>query len=205
MLFFLLLIVPFASAYEEHSTDNNRCANVTITVPDTPCPKGKIKCPSKYVTEGPSKGCPTEITCDDMWFSKNPDEDKKNCMAACGDVSCAYGEILMPSGMIDTINENGGFGKCDRMQEFCAKFPEYPGIDHLTDFYLGFHPTNVDKKARIVWPQSCGADEIWCHLGFDNDGHWLGSWCAKNATECEDAIEGKNTDVAAYFGCPWCI
>jgi len=193
MLFFLLLIVPFASAVEGQSTDNNRCSNVTITVPDTPCPKGKIKCPSKYDTKGPSKGCPTEITCDDMWYSKNPDEDKKNCMAACWDVRCPYGEVLITDGMIDTNGENGGFGKCDRMQEFCAKFPEYVRIQNLMDCAdLGFEPTNVDKYATIVWPQSCGADEIWCHLGFDNDGHWLGSWCAKNATECEDAIEGMN-------------
>ena len=187
MLFLLLLIVPFASAVE-----HNRCADVAITVPDTPCPQGQIKCPKFDTTlekDSRGYGCPIEMTCEDMWFSQN-----KTCMRACWDVICPYGEIPMAYAMLDYVV---GFGNCDRMQNFCAKFPEYPGNDNLMDWAdLGLEPTNVYETASIVWPQSCGANEIWCQRGFDNDGYWLGSWCAKDATECENEIEGFNTDIA---------
>jgi len=202
MLFFLLLIVLFASVHEGHSTDSNRCADIPIAVPDAPCPQGKMKCPQFNTSlewGDYGYGCPIEIACENMWFNRTDPE--KTCMRSCWDITCPYGEIEIPGGMVDSVSANGGFGWkggwCDRVQVFCAKFPEYPGTANLMDWAdLGFHLTNVDEEAKIVWPGSCGTDEIWCHKGFNDEGHWLGSWCAKDATECENEIERMDTATA---------
>jgi len=187
MLFFLLLIVPFASAQEGHSTANERCPEI-VKFPET-CPEGQIKCPSSYAENGEFKGCPTEISCEDMWFQN---DTTKTCMAACWDVKCKDGEMLFPGTLKEGILDlNQRYGPCDRMPEFCVKFPDFHGIDDLNDWVdLGVKPTNVDllPSASIVFPQSCADGEIWCHYGVDDDGNWLGSYCAKNEKECEDNV-----------------
>jgi len=184
MLFFLLLIVPFASAQEGHSTANERCPEI-VKFPET-CPEGQIKCPSKYAENGEFKGCPTEISCKDMWFENDPD---KTCAAACWDVKCKDDEMLFPGTLKNRkFDLNQRYGPCDRTPEFCVKFPDFHG-NFLNDWAdLGLVPTNVDLLpfASIVFPQSCADGEIWCHYGVNDDGNWLGSHCAKNAKECED-------------------
>ena len=151
---FLLLIVLFASAQSE------RCPKIE-NYPE--CTEVQIPCPADFGADG----CPTKIVCEDKWF----DIEKKSCTTTCWDIKCKKGEEKVENAIMWF---EGGYGQCDRMQDFCVKF------DSSVNFGIATTGVNPDPKTTIAWPNRCAPGKKWCNLGFDEYGYWKGSACKED-------------------------